>query len=98
MADLEGFEDEILQLRVVGDLLFTACADGVVRAHSLESKREKFTYKGHRDQVYSVAVNRDVTLLAAGCYNGEVRLWKIGSGELATAFVAAPGIQADLAK
>jgi WD40 repeat protein len=40
-------------------------------------------FKAHKDQrVYSVAVSKDDTLLATGCADGSVALWKLSDGTM----------------
>jgi hypothetical protein len=41
--------------------------------------------------VYCVAVDAKNRRLAAGCYNGEVRVWNTDDGSAVSMFVASPG-------
>ena len=43
------------------------------------------------DHVYSVAFSPDGSLVAAGSYDGEVRVWKVADGSPVTGFNASPG-------
>jgi WD40 repeat protein len=52
------------------------------------------TFGGHTDWVYSIAVNAATKRVAAGSYNGEVRIWNIEDGAETLKFVAAPGYKA----
>jgi WD40 repeat protein len=49
------------------------------------------TFSGHRDWVYSLAIDPSSQRLASGSYDGEVRIWNIPDGQLVTVFTAAPG-------
>jgi len=90
-AEIGGFDDEVFKVVVAGDHIFTCSADKKVRQHSLEKRELMRTFSGHRDWVYSLAIDPSSQRLASGSYDGEVRIWNIRDGQLVTAFIAAPG-------
>ena len=90
-GEIGGFDEELFKVVVAGNHLFTCSADKKVRQHSLEKRELVRTFSGHRDWVYSLAIDPASQHLASGGYDGEVRIWKIQDGQLIIAFTAAPG-------
>lgn len=88
-----GFEAEVLRLLVQGDQLFSCSADKQIREHKLGEKKAELvrTLPGHHDVVYSLAYHETTKRLAAGSFDGEVRVWDAENGNLFTNFIAAPG-------
>jgi WD40 repeat protein len=48
-------------------------------------------FAGLGDYVYALAVSQDAALVAAGAYDGEVRVWKLADGAVVKSFNASPG-------
>jgi len=88
-----GFEADVLRLQVQGDQLFSCSADKQVRQHKLADKKAELVrrYSGHREVVYALAYHPASQRLASGSFDGEVRMWNTETGDLVTAFIAAPG-------
>jgi WD40 repeat protein len=63
-----------------------------VKIWEAETQKNTKTLSGLTDQVYSLALSPDGKLLAAGDYNGEVRIWNLADGKLVKGFNASPGI------
>src|SRR5262245_43522614 len=57
-------------------LLATCSGDGSVRIFNAESLAATRTLTGFSDYAYTVAASPDGNLVAAGTFNGEVRVWK----------------------
>lgn len=91
--EISGAEGEILKLIAEGEHLFPCGADKLVREYDFAGKQKR-TFSGHNDWVYSLAIDSVHHRLASGAFDGEVRLWDLESGDLITAFHAAPGLQA----
>lgn len=90
-GEIGGFEDDIFKLVVAGDWIFSCSADKRVRQHSFDKKELIRTFSGPRDWVYSVAWDGAGKRVAAGSYDGDVRVWNGADGRQVSAFVAAPG-------
>lgn len=73
------------------NLLATCSADGSARLFDLSNGNSLKDFKGLTDWVYAVAISPDGSLVAAGAWNGEVRIWKVADGEVQAAFNASPG-------
>src|SRR5262245_9845449 len=88
-----GHQDFVLRLiaHPKQPLLITASADKTVRTWNADSGAAVKTLSGLSDQIFSLAVSADGTLVAAGAYNGEVAIWKIADGTLVKQFNASPG-------
>ncbi len=71
--------------------LVTCSADGSVKVWNAENLAAVRTLGGFTDHVYAVAASPDGSLLAAGSFNGEVRVWRLTDGALVKAFNASPG-------
>ncbi len=93
ISTLGGFTGEVLRLLVSGDQVFSCSVDHQVRQHQFVGKKSTLvhTFSGHRDVVYAVAYHEPTKRLASGSFDGEVRVWDVGSGNLLTNFTAAPG-------
>ena len=79
-------------------MLVTCSGDGIVRVWNADSLANLRTLAGLTDHAYAVAVSPDGNLVAAGAFNGEVRVWKLADGTLVKAFNASPGYKAPVAK
>jgi mono/diheme cytochrome c family protein len=73
-------------------MLVTCSADTQVRVFNADNFAVIRTLTGLTDYVYSVAVSPDGSLVAAGAFNGEVRIWKLADGALVKALNASPGL------
>ncbi len=72
-------------------LMATCSADHTVRLWNPLTGAALKTLSGHTDWVYAVALSPDGKRVAAGSWNGEVRVWDTASGNLVKAFNASPG-------
>ena len=90
-----GFGGDVLRLVAGGDWLFACCGDGKVRQFT--PSRDKpvlgltHTYDGGADWAYALAFDAKTNRVAAGGFDGTVRVFSTGDGKPVSAFVAAPG-------
>jgi WD40 repeat protein len=75
-------------------MLVTCSADAQVRIFNADNFAPVRTLTGFTDHVYAVAVSPDGNLVAAGAFNGEVKVWKMADGVLVKGFNASPGLPA----
>lgn len=92
-GELTGFGKDVVRLVIDGDRLFSACADGRVREHSLKEKTLVRTLET-RAPVHALAWHPASGRLAAAGHDGTVHVWKAGDGALVRRFTAAPGLRA----
>ena len=73
-----------------GGEVFTCSADGVVRAFKQENDPGVRSFPAASDWVYCLAVDPNTHRVAAGCHDGEIRIYDSECGELIRHFIAAP--------
>jgi len=88
-----GLHPPVLALTVGGMTMFAASADGAVKQFNLNTLKEVRAYAGFTDWVYSIDYDPERHLVAAGGYNGEVRIWDTQTGTCVTSFVASIGVR-----
>ncbi len=91
-AELGGFDGDIFKLIASSNQLFSSCSDRIIRLHSLPERKELRAFTGLKDWAYTFAVHGNT--IAAGSYDGEIRIWQSNDGKLLTTFKAAPGFLA----
>jgi hypothetical protein len=94
-----GHSKAVLKLVAVPGkpLLVTCSADATVRVWN-DNLGAVRTLTGFSDHVYAVAASPDGNLVAAGAFNGEVRVWNLGDGKPVKDFNASPGLKVEAAK
>jgi hypothetical protein len=89
-----GFGNEVFRIVVTPEgNVYSCSADKNARVHQISDGKALKTFAGHSDWVYSVAVHADSKRVAAGSYNGEVRIWNVEDAKESLKFIAAPGYQ-----
>ena len=87
-----GFGNEVFRIIVTPEgHVFSCSADKNARSHQVSDGKVLKTFAGHTDWVYSIAVHADTKRVAAGSYNGEVRIWNIDDAKESLKIIAAPG-------
>jgi len=86
-----GSNRTIYDLCVEEGCVFLAAGDGSVTQFETRTGQHRQDYTGHTDRVFSVAAHAESKRLAAGSFDGEVRIWETGTGRLVSAFKASPG-------
>jgi WD40 repeat protein len=103
IADAAGFGGDVLRLIAgVGDSLFACSADGKLRQFRTRANKagEKpdlellRTFEGSADWAYALAYDPKSARLAAGGFDGTVRVFSADDGKSVSTFVAAPGYSA----
>ena len=86
-----GFGGQVQDIITVGEKTFTAAADGNILQHRTENYAHTKTYNGYSDVIYAMAYHPATERLAAGCFNGEIRIMHAEAGNELIKFIAAPG-------
>lgn len=87
-----GFGGEVFKVVVTPEgQVFSSSSDKTARNHQVGDGKALKTFGGHTDWVYCVAVHTGTKRVAAGSYNGEVRIWNLEDAAETLKFVAAPG-------
>lgn len=90
---LGGHGDEILKLvqHPKEPVMVTTSADKTVKVWNPETGANTKTLTGLTDHVFAAAISPDGKQVAAGGYDGEVRLWNVADGAVVKGFNASPG-------
>lgn len=88
-----GFGDEVYKLPTGGGFLFASSADKSVRQFDAKNQSLVRQYAGHQDWALCVAYHDGTKRVAAGGFNGEVKVWNAADGAAVSSFVAAPGLK-----
>lgn len=90
-----GHGDEVFKILAHPSqpVLLTASADKSVRSWDMDKLSNLKTFQGLNDFVYALAISPDGKQVAAGSYDGEVRIWTLADAVLVKAFNASPGIE-----
>ena len=85
--------DEILKMvqHPTEPIMVTTSADKSVKVWNPESGANTKTLTGLTDHVFAAAISPDGKQVAAGGYDGEVRVWNVADGAVVKGFNASPG-------
>ncbi len=92
-ADVGSLGGENYKLKTGGGFMFVGSADKSARQYELKTHKQVRSYAGHSDWVLSTAFHGGTKRLAAGTFDGQVRIWNTEDGKAVVTFVAAPGKQ-----
>ena len=92
VGEIVDTQGETLKLVTTESDLFAAGADKRVRQYTATDRKLLRTYESATDWIYALAIDPPRQRLAAGCYDGTVRVWNMKDGTLLLAFMAAPGL------
>jgi WD40 repeat protein len=90
-GEITGFDEDVFGVVLGGGFVFACSADRKVR--QFDGKELVRTYAEFGGWVYSIAYDAKNNRLAAGSYEGEVRVWNVKDGSLVSSFIAAPGFE-----
>jgi WD40 repeat protein len=93
-GQISGFDGEIYKVICSVDRIFTAGADKTIRQYETKDRRLARSFGPLSDVAYALAMDDASGRLAAGGYDGVVRIWNARSGMLERSFVASPGFEA----
>lgn len=90
---LGSHADDILKLVAHPTLpiFVTTSADKTVKVWDATAGTNTKTLPGMTDHIFAAAISPDGSLVAAGAYDGEVKVWKVADASLVKAFNASPG-------
>ncbi len=93
LKELGGHNDDILKLvaHPTMPIFVTTSADKTVKVWDEEKGTNTKTLNGLTDHVFAAAISPDGALVAAGAYDGEVKIWKIADAAIVKGFNASPG-------
>lgn len=94
-----GHGDEIYKLiaHPQQPILITCSADKTVRVWDAKTGNNLKTLQGMTDFVFALAISPDGQQVAAGAYDGEVKIWNLADQKLFREFNASPGYQKPMA-
>ncbi|MCA8993012.1 MAG: hypothetical protein KDA88_13570 [Planctomycetaceae bacterium] len=86
-----GFGDEITHFVLLPDnRVVSVSADKNARLHNAADGKALQTYSGHNDWLHSAAVHPGTGKVATGCYDGEIRTWKLDDAAVISNWIAKP--------
>jgi hypothetical protein len=88
---IEGFNGEIFALLVDEDVLYSACGDHHIRAHSSKNGKLLRDFGATGDALFALTIDSTGRRIAAAGYDGKVAIWNTADGALLSNFIAAPG-------
>ncbi len=89
-----GFGGELYKIAPGGEFFFTASAEQKVRQFKAADQAQVREFAGPKDWVLSSAVHLGAKRVAAGSFDGEVKVWNLDDGMVVASFFAAPGYTA----
>ena len=92
-ADVTTFGGEAYKLTAVGPFMFCGSEDKSIRQFQRADHKQVRAFTGHSDWVFANAYHDATKRLAAGGFNGEVKIWNTEDGQEVVSLVAAPGLQ-----
>ena len=81
-----------LAISADGKKLAAALANYSVVLFNLETKREEFRLKGHKDEIFGMTFSPDGKTLATASWDSTVKLWHVASGEPLLTFKSKFGV------
>ena len=73
--------------------MVTTSADKTVKVWNTNTGKNTKTLTGLDDFVFAAAISPDGKEVAAGSYDGEVKIWQIADGKAIESFNASPGYE-----
>ena len=76
-----------------GEFFFVPTAEPRVRQYRFTGGKSVREFHGAGDECLSVAVHAATDRIAAGTFDGEIRVWRLSDGQPIINFLAAPGLK-----
>lgn len=92
VADVAVGDDVYCLTPAAAGRVLAGVADGSVRMLDASSRKQLRRLDGHQDWILSAAFHGGRKLIAAGAFDGRVRIYHADSGKLVSQFLAAPGL------
>ena len=90
-AEIAGAGGEACKLVRGGAFLFAAAPDRSVKQLDAGTRTQVRTFSGHGEAVLAIAFHAGTQRVAAGAFDGTVRVWNVADGKQISQFIAAPG-------
>jgi mono/diheme cytochrome c family protein len=88
---IAGVSGTVTATAVLNGQVITAMSDGSLRVYDLAERKELRKLDGLKDWACCLTVHPATGRVAAGSFDGTVRVWTIADGKPGTTFTAAPG-------
>jgi WD40 repeat protein/mono/diheme cytochrome c family protein len=88
---LRGFGGDVLRLTLAGEHIVSCCTDGKIRQHTRDKGELARTIEAGPDWLFGLSVHEKNGRIAAGGFDGTIRIYESGTGKPGNQFVAAPG-------
>jgi len=92
VADVAVGDDVYCLTPAAAGRVLAGVADGSVRVLDASSSKQLRRLDGHQDWILSAAFHGGRKLIAAGAFDGRVRIYHAETGKLVSQFLAAPGL------
>jgi len=92
--EIGGLAPEVRQVIASGESLFVAPGGKEAIRFKISDGSVERRYEGHSDAIFAIAYHPGASRLAAGAYDGTVKIWNAQDGALQASFIAAPGFAA----
>jgi WD40 repeat protein len=86
------FESDVTGLIASESSFIVGLADGHITQHDSHDGIATCVFSGAGERVTALAWQKEQQWLAAGSFDGQVRLWDVRNGELLVEFTASPGL------
>ncbi|BAY23311.1 protein kinase [Calothrix sp. NIES-2100] len=65
----------------IKEILASSSDDKTIKIWNLQNRKEIFTFKGHKDKVYTLAISPDAQTLVSGSNDKTIKVWNLNTGQ-----------------